>query len=372
MSTRRLRVHMPDGSSYEVRVGRGTIARFGESLRVCTDATKALLISDSVVSPLYGQRVREVLEESGFEVSDLCMPAGEENKNVDVARELWDAMSLLGFGRDDVVIALGGGVVGDMSGFVAATYMRGLDFVQVPTTLLSMVDASVGGKNGINTAIGKNLVGTFNQPIYVLDDLDFLATLPDREWTSAFAEIAKSAFLGSEHFYDWFTQNAHLLATHDIEATHDAILRCIEFKAGIVAADEQEQTGVRESLNYGHTLGHAIEALVGYGELTHGQAIAEGMRFAAYIAADAFDLSEDFVADQDILLDMLGLKSLEQLPDPEKLYEKMCSDKKTRDRSVRFVLPSRQGACETVTIPRGILMGYLESYASRKKANDKL
>ncbi|MBQ6585803.1 MAG: 3-dehydroquinate synthase, partial [Coriobacteriales bacterium] len=302
MSIRRLKVNMPGGVSYEVRIGKGTLKRFGECLREINDSKRCLLLSDNTVGNLYGKRVRKVLEAAGYEVVDLAMPDGEENKSLEVAGELWAAMAEVGFQRDDLVVALGGGVVTDMCGFVASTYMRGVEFVMLPTTLLAMVDASVGGKNGLNIAGHKNLVGTFQQPSYVLIDLSFLSTLPERQWLSAFAEIAKCSIMGNNQFFSWFVENRGKLMEADEETIQQAVIRCIEYKAAIVAKDEKEKDGTREVLNYGHTLAHAIESATNYdGTVTHGEAVAEGMRFAARLAAELLGTEISFVTDQDAL-----------------------------------------------------------------------
>lgn len=358
MSTRRLKVLMQDGSGYDIRVGHRLLVNLGVHLRDVSEATKAVVITDSNVGPAYMPLVRKGLEKADFEVFDLTMPAGEENKSLEVATELWDALALFGIGRDGVVIALGGGVVGDVAGFVAATYMRGIDCVQVPTSLLAMVDSSVGGKNALNLDAGKNLIGTFKQPLYVAADLATLDTLPQAEWENGFAEMAKSALIDSAEFSLWMGENAANLVAHDESAIQHAIVQSIVFKADVVARDEREQ-GLRECLNYGHTFGHALEAVAGYGVVSHGRAVAEGMRFAARMAIEAVETPEEFVQSQDNLLDALGLSPLEQAFSADALFDKMMSDKKVRGGEVRFILPKGPGSWEAVAVDPDLLKSYL-------------
>ncbi|NLG10122.1 MAG: 3-dehydroquinate synthase [Coriobacteriaceae bacterium] len=358
MSTRRLRVILEGGCTYDIRIGHGLLANLALQVREVSQATRAVVITDSEVGPLYLNDVKAGLQLAGFEVFDLSLPAGEESKSVVVAAELWDALALLGIGRDGVIIALGGGVVGDIAGFVAATYMRGIDFIQVPTTLLAMVDSSIGGKNGINLAGGKNLVGTFRQPSYVAADLVTLATLPDSEWDNGFAEIAKSAIIEGKDFTQWLLDNTDSLLAHSEDTVQQAIVRSLSFKAYVVAHDEQEK-GLRECLNYGHTFAHALEAVAGYGKVSHGRAVAEGMRFAARLAVEAIGVSEQFVKLQDDLLDGLGLMPIREAYSADKLFEKMFSDKKVRDSKLRFVLATKPGEWQAVVVDPDLIKIYL-------------
>lgn len=367
MSVRRLKINIPDDVSYEVRIGDGASRRLGAQLRECNTSERAVMIVDSTVAPLYGKSIRGVLEDSGYVVSDLEVPQGETSKSLAVAEELYNALALLGVGRDCLVVSLGGGVIGDLAGFVAATYMRGVDFAQVPTSLLAMVDASVGGKNAVNIEAGKNLVGTFRQPIAVCADTDFLASLPQTEWVCGLGEVAKSAIIGGAAFYSWLRDNVESLRAGDQVAASDAIAQCVAFKAGVVIKDVHEEAGVRECLNYGHTLGHALEVLAGYGNISHGLAVAEGMRFAARLAADVIDTPVDFVLEQDELLDSLGLASLDQAFDAGELCERMYADKKARGGQVRFVLPQGQGSWQLTEVGRDKLMEHLTAWQRSKE-----
>jgi 3-dehydroquinate synthase len=249
--------------------------------------------------------------------------------------------------------------------------MRGIPFVQVPTTLLSMVDSSVGGKTGINLPQGKNLVGTFTQPAYVCASVDTLSTLPAREWACGAAEVAKSAALDGDDFFFWLLENADKLAAGDLEVSQEVVKRCVVFKAGVVTADKCETKGVRECLNYGHTLGHAIELLSGYGHYSHGACVAEGMRFAALLgmlhkecASESrfVGTSPEFAQAQADLLDALHLPRLDFVPNPQDVLDAMKHDKKTRGGHVRFVLLSDVGQWETINVDDQLILEALERF----------
>ena len=357
-------VNIPGEEAYDVRIGGGVLANLGAHLRklpVFAESDRALVVTDENVAPLYRADAKEALAQAGFRVSDIAVPAGEGSKSVEVAGEIWEAMASLALGRDCVVVALGGGVVGDLAGFVAATYMRGVPVVQVPTTLLSMVDSSVGGKTGVNLAAGKNLVGAFKQPAYVCADTATLATLDEREWACGCAEIAKSAVIDSDDFFFWLVD-----AARDEVVVEEAIARSVVFKADVVAADKSESKGVRECLNYGHTLGHAVESLAGYGAFSHGAAVAEGMRFAARMAVSLVDAPLDLVETQDSLLDQLGLPALDWSAEPEAMLEAMKRDKKARRGQVRFVLPRDVGSWQLADVDDATILDHLNAWARSK------
>ena len=366
-------VSLPGERDYAVRIGTGVLDALGQNLREvekCAAAHDVLVISDSNVAPLYLSRAKASLAQAGYKVCDITVPAGETSKSVEVAAEIWSAMAQLALGRDCLVVALGGGVVGDLAGFVASTYMRGVSVVQVPTTLLAMVDSSVGGKTAVNLNEGKNLVGTFFQPAFVCADTSVLATLPQREWRCGCGEIAKSAVIDADDFFFWIFDHAAELAACDPDITAEAIARCIVFKAGVVALDKTESAGVRECLNYGHTLGHAIESCAGYGVFSHGACVAEGMRFAARVTAselaavdeEAAASAEEFAAAQGQLLDMLGLERLNCECTPEQLFDAMKRDKKVRGGELRFVLASDVAQWRVVSLSDDTVLGHLRSY----------
>ena len=351
-------VSLPGEDDYAVRIGAGVMSELGRNLREIgrfSETKDVLVITDSNVAPLYLAKTRESLAQAGFKVADIVVPAGEPTKSIEVAAEIWSAMAQLSLGRDCLVVALGGGVVGDLAGYVASAYMRGVPVVQVPTTLLAMVDSSVGGKTAVNLPEGKNLVGAFHQPSFVCADVDTLASLPEREWLCGFGEMAKSSVIDSDDFFFWMMDHAEALVAHDREAVAEAIARCVVFKADIVAQDKTESTGVRECLNYGHTLGHAIESSTGFGTFSHGACVAEGMRFAAFAAqgiltdADEGSLS-DFAEAQAELLDLLGLCKLDYDAATEELVAAMTHDKKSRGGEIRFVLASDVAAWKIVGV----------------------
>lgn len=362
-------VNIPGERPYDVRIGQGVLARLGASLRkipAFADAERALIITDSTAGPLYREAAKASLADAGFRLNDISVPAGEASKCIEVAGEIWEAMAQLALERDCVVVALGGGVVGDLAGFVAASYMRGVPVVQVPTTLLSMVDSSVGGKTGVNLEAGKNLVGAFKQPAFVCADTATLSTLDAREWACGCGEIAKSAVIDSDDFFFWLTDHAADLAAREPDVVAEAIARSVVFKADVVAQDKTESKGVRECLNYGHTLGHAIEALAGYGVYSHGAAVAEGMRFAARLGVTLVGTSMDFVEAQDQLLDALGLPTLPWSDTPDRILAAMKRDKKARRGVVRFVLPRDVGSWELVTVDDAVLLAFLDEWRSVK------
>ena len=354
-------------ASYNISVGRNALEHFGDTVLQLKPNVRIALISDETIGPTYGSIVKKRLTTAGFEAADFLIPAGEKSKNIDYAMQLWQALTQFGMTRSDVVVALGGGVVGDLAGFVAATYMRGIDFIQVPTTLLAMVDASVGGKTAIDIEQGKNLVGAFHQPIYVCADTRVLKSLSDEDWANGFAEIAKSSVICKQRsFYEWLRSNADGLYEHENDLLEEAIVRSVEFKASVVSKDEKEQ-GLRECLNYGHTLGHAIETCAGFGTIGHGRAVAEGMRFAARLAVEVLGAEIEFVQKQDSLLDSLGLQELAWTSTPERLLHVMKSDKKVRNNKVRFVLAKDFSSWETVEVPDETLMQHLEAWCIAKR-----
>lgn len=241
---------------------------------------QVMIVSNDTVAPLYLDRYKAALENLGKTVATCILPDGEKYKNIEHLNLIFDALLEAGFNRDCTVLALGGGVIGDMAGFASACFQRGVYFIQVPTTLLSQVDSSVGGKTGINHPLGKNMIGAFQQPQVVLADMSQLSTLPDRELSAGLAEVIKYALLGDEDFLVWLEANMEGLIARDEQLLAEAVYRSCAHKARIVANDEKEQ-GERALLNLGHTFGHAIESYLGYGEWLHGEAVATGMVMAA-------------------------------------------------------------------------------------------
>lgn len=368
MPTAKVVVNLSGGRSYDVRIGPGQLEGLGARIvGLFPEATAAAVITDSNVNPLYSATVRTSLREAGLPVTVMAVPAGEASKNVDCLCEIWRAMAAKKMDRNCLVVALGGGVVGDMAGFAAATYLRGVEYVQVPTSLLAMVDSSVGGKTAVDLEEGKNLVGAFKQPAYVCADTSTLATLDEREWACGCGEIAKSAVIDSDDFFFWLCDHAGQLAARDAAVVQEAITRCVVFKANVVACDEEERAGVRECLNYGHTLGHAIEKLSGYGTYSHGHAVAEGMRFAARLGSVLEGTPIDLVKAQDDLLDELNLPPLAFSAEPDRIIDAMLSDKKVRGGKVRFVLPRDVGSWTVREVDEETLRQHLDAWRRSKE-----
>ncbi|HET7562659.1 MAG TPA: 3-dehydroquinate synthase [Rhodanobacteraceae bacterium] len=334
---------------YPIRIGRGLLDA-ATDWRDVLRGGHALIVSDSNVAPLYARRLQDTLARAtgGVQVATLTLPAGEAHKNLDAVVAVFDALAALGATRDACVLALGGGVVGDIAGFAAACWMRGIDCVQCPTTLLAMVDASVGGKTGIDHPAGKNLIGAFHQPRAVIADLDTLATLPERELRAGFAEVVKTACIGDAEFFAWLESHADALQAREVTAFEHAIATCCRFKAGVVARDERE-TGERALLNFGHTFGHALEVETGFGTLLHGEAVAIGMLQAARLST-RLGMAGD--ADALRLRALLLRFGLPVDPPPglaaDALLARMRLDKKNRAGSLRLVLWRGIGRAEIV------------------------
>jgi len=266
--------------SYDIVVGEGLLETAGERIAPLMRGNSAVIISDDTVAPIYLDRVATSLEKSDIGVSSIVVPAGEQTKTFDHLQNLTERLFKASVERTTMLVALGGGVIGDLAGFAAAITMRGLDFVQIPTTMLAQVDSSVGGKTGINSAFGKNLIGAFHQPRLVLADLETLDTLPHRQLQAGYAEVVKYGLIDNIAFFDWLNSNGPSLLAGDRSAQRHAVLTSCATKASIVAEDEREH-GRRALLNLGHTFGHALEAETGYGEaLLHGEAVAIGMVMA--------------------------------------------------------------------------------------------
>jgi 3-dehydroquinate synthase len=345
-----IRLHLPPDRSYDIVCGRGILGQVGGRLSA-TGGRRAVVIADAAVSATHGRQVAESLAASGIQVLPVEIPAGEGSKSVAEAGRVWGLLADHAVDRNTHVVAVGGGVVGDLAGFVAATFARGIPVWQVPTTLVAQVDSAIGGKTGINLPAGKNLVGAFWQPSGVFADIDALATLPHREYVSGLAEVVKYGMIFDPDFFAWLEANAADLVARSPEPLMHAVERSAALKAAVVERDEREITGARAALNYGHTFAHAFETAAGYGRLLHGEAVAIGMSCAARLAADMGRLATDIPARQDALVARLGLPvSLAGVGplDGDELLAIMARDKKSLDRRLRFVLPSRIGAVALV------------------------
>ena len=342
--------------SYVVEIGAGLLD--SPKLAAQVPGAQAFVISDANVAPLYLERVRKSL--AGKRVDTLVIPAGEREKSLARFGEAMHALAAAGASRDVTVLALGGGVVGDLAGFAAACWMRGVRFVQLPTTLLAMVDSSVGGKTAVDLEAGKNLVGAFHQPAAVFADVATLATLPSRELRAGLAEVVKAAAIADADFFEWLEAHAEGLGSGDEAQLEHAIACSVAYKAGVVARDETER-GERMLLNLGHTFGHAIESAQGYGGLLHGEAVAVGMVLAAQLSAA---LGRAPLADArrlQTLLARLGLPT--EIPAglaPAELLQRMRLDKKALGGVPRLVLWRGLGQAEVVSdVPEAALLDAL-------------
>jgi 3-dehydroquinate synthase len=334
--------------TYEIEVGSGNLGGLGGFLLARGRPGHAVIIVDETVRRLYGKSAAASLVQAGIRADLLAVPPGEPTKSVAQADSLWQKLFELDADRQTWIVAVGGGVVGDLAGFVAATYARGLSFVQVPTTLLAQVDSSVGGKVGVNLPGGKNLVGAFWQPRGVLCDVSTLATLPDREYRAGLAEVVKMAVILDPAFLGWLEQNLSDLVVRDAEALGHVVAACCGIKARVVTDDERERTGARAVLNYGHTFAHAFESVAGYGSILHGEAVAIGMDCAARLAERLGRVDRPFVERQRALLLGLGLPVEPPQLDAGAVLSAMSHDKKTEHGELVFILPLRLGEVERV------------------------
>ena len=360
------RIRVPlRGRSYTIEIGGDSLDSAGERVRRLGDFSHGVIVTDENVEPLYAERLARSLSGVGLAIDLFVIPAGEESKSLDMARVLWEGLLSSGADRSTLVIALGGGVVGDLAGFVAATYARGIPYFQVPTTLLAMVDSSVGGKTGIDLAGGKNMVGAFHQPIGVLIDPTTLTTLPKREYRAGFGEVVKYAVSLDAGLFEFLEQKSAEIDRRQEDVLTQIIARCCRIKAGIVRADERETTGLRALLNYGHTFAHAYETAGEFTLFRHGEAVALGMLDALRLARrlGKKGRSEFLAVDTPLLrrqeklfraislptaLDAFDLPIKGKLAanwEHEALFALMLHDKKTLHQTPRFVLPTGLGRC---------------------------
>lgn len=364
-----IHVHLAgDGSadrSYDIRIGTDVVGEIGAAI-AHRSGTRAVVISDAAVAA-HAAAVTVALDANGIDTFSIAVPSGEASKSLAEAGRLWEMLAAQAVDRQTHLIAVGGGVVGDLTGFVAATFARGLPVWQVPTTLVAQVDSAIGGKTGINLNAGKNLVGCFWQPCGVFADIATLATLPDREFTSGLAEVVKYGMILDAEFFAWLESNAAALVARDPQRLVHAVERSAALKARVVAEDEREQTGLRAVLNYGHTFAHAFETAAGYGTLLHGEAVSIGMVCAARLAERLGRIGSDIVARQDALLAACHLpRSIPSLgASTDDLLAIMARDKKSIGGRLRFILPDRIGHVELVA---GIDPGLVASVITQRAA----
>ncbi len=343
--------------SYRIAIDSGMLANLGKSLRDFGFSSKTAVVSNPTVFSLYGSRVAESMRDAGFDVTVIVLPDGEEYKNLSSVERIYGEMLTAQLDRKSALIALGGGVIGDITGFAASTYMRGIDFIQVPTTLLAQVDSSVGGKTGVNHQLGKNMIGTFWQPRLVWIDIDTLKSLPSREFLSGIAEVIKYGVIRDEGFFYFLEKNRDkVLALDNDVLTHVVRLSC-EIKANVVSEDERE-SGLRAILNYGHTIGHALETVTGYKKYLHGEAVCVGMCAEAKLASAVGLLEDSQLMRLKALIEAYGLpSSLPDGVDSQLLISSMKLDKKTVSGDLTFILPEKIGK---VRIQRGLSLKEIE------------
>jgi len=329
--------------SYTIAIGSNMLKDIGKSLERFDFSKKAAIVSNPTVFDLYGKTLASSLSDSNFETIEIILPDGEEYKNLASVEKIYEQLLRMRFDRRSVLIALGGGVIGDITGYAASTYMRGIDFIQAPTTLLAQVDSSVGGKTGVNHTLGKNMIGTFWQPRLVWVDISTLHTLSRRNFLAGIAEIIKYGVIWDSAFFDFLERKREsLLSLNPDDITH-IIRRSCEIKADVVSRDERE-SGLRAILNFGHTIGHAIETATGYTTFLHGEAIAIGMHVEAIVAHEAGLIGSDEVSRIQHLLKTFGLPT--EIPagiDLNALFEAMKLDKKAVSGDVKFILPEQIG-----------------------------
>ncbi len=345
------KVFVETGTPYNIYIERGLIDSCGEYIKKLSNAKKVTVITDSNVAPHYQWRVRNSLEEQGFEVLTHIFTAGEQSKNLNSIADMYTALANFSMTRKDIIVALGGGVTGDMAGFAAATYLRGISFVQIPTSLLAQVDSSVGGKTGVDIAQGKNLVGAFHQPIAVLIDPDTLSTLPDLYVRDGMAEVIKYGCIKDARFFEKLqSENAH-------DHIEDVIETCVSIKRDVVNRDEKE-SGERMLLNFGHTLGHSIEKLYDFKGISHGMAVAIGMVLIAK-AGEKAGITADGTADRIIsLCQKYGLPTSEKFTF-EEMAQAAKNDKKTSGGSINLVLLHEIGNSFTKKVPLDELTDFI-------------
>lgn len=352
-----INVNLPE-QSYEIAIASGNLDNLGEQMSSLQLGKKILLVSNPTIFKYYGERAIASLKAANFEVVSCTLPPGERYKNLNSIQKLYDAALENRLERSSTMVALGGGVVGDMTGFAAATWLRGINVVQVPTTLLAMVDSAIGGKTGVNHPQGKNLIGAFHQPRLVLIDPEVLKTLPMREFRAGMAEVIKYGVIWDAELFAQMEASKNLNQHRYVkpELIDSILTRSCQAKADVVSKDEKE-AGLRAILNYGHTIGHAVESLTGYRLVNHGEAVGIGMVAAGQIAAELGMWRHEDTQRQDALIAKAGLPT--KLPagvDIEGIIEALQTDKKVKDGKVRFVLPTQIGVV-TVTdeVPSDII-----------------
>lgn len=347
MDLETVRVNLAE-RSYDIEIGSGNLGNVGAFINGLGDVSHIVILTDETVNELHLPTVAESLSDAGYRVDVLVVEPGEQTKCVDAASTLWETMLDCGADRKTLMMAVGGGVIGDLAGFLAATFARGIRFFQVPTTLLAQVDSSVGGKVGINLPGAKNMVGAFKQPLGVLIDTKTLDTLDDRQYRAGLGEVVKYGVIVDEPLFEQLEANVDKLNARDHDFLKQVVARCCRLKADVVENDETETTGLRAILNYGHTFAHAFEALAGYGEILHGEAVSVGMLCASRLAEKLGRIDATATERQEALLKGLHLMTETPEIDLDDAMGVMLKDKKVAHGKLRFILPTKIGHCELV------------------------
>lgn len=334
--------------SYTIYIDYSHLSRLPELMRDVIHFERVLVVTNTTVGELYGEQLLDVLNAGGYTPEILTLPDGERYKDIGTLQKIYDFLIENNFPRQSTIIALGGGVIGDIAGFAAATYMRGINFIQVPTSLLAMVDASVGGKVAVNHPLEKNLIGAFYQPKLVFINLEFLKTLPEEEFRCGYAEVIKYGVIRDGKFFEFLEDNTHNIFSLDKDALLKVVTTSCKIKADIVQQDERE-AGIRAILNFGHTIGHAIESLTRYSVYKHGEAVAIGMIAAARISARLEMMDTAEVERIWELIRKAGLPYRFKNIEPEDIVERIKKDKKVLGHKVRYILPRRIGLVEIVS-----------------------
>ncbi|MBN1309475.1 MAG: 3-dehydroquinate synthase [Chitinispirillaceae bacterium] len=344
--------------SYPIILENGTAQTLPSALKNAFPKSRFALVTNTVLAALYRGLITEWKEALGCVVYE--MPDGERYKTIETWSGILDVLLTSKLERSSIVIALGGGVVGDVAGFAAASFLRGVGYVQIPTTLLAMVDSSVGGKTAVDHPLGKNLIGAFHQPKLVYIDTSFLSTLPDREFVSGYAELFKNAFIGGREMFEFVLANHTAMAAKEMPVLLDGIRRSIAVKAGVVEKDECETSGLRATLNFGHTFAHALERYCNFEKVLHGEAVWWGMRCAITCSRQGGSINGEMTDDYDAIVKIMPKPPLPEKPDPQRLYEMMFTDKKIAQGKLHLVLPTIPGSSVVRNdIPEGVVRSVL-------------
>ena len=346
--------------SYPIYIGSGLLGK-PDLFKPHIAGQSIYVVSNTTVAPLYSKKLIQTNSRETKSVHEIILPDGESYKDWATLQKIFDVMLSKGADRKSVIIAIGGGVIGDMAGFAAASFMRGIRFIQVPTTLLAQVDSSVGGKTGINHPLGKNMIGAFHQPVAVIADLDTLKTLPPRELSAGLAEVIKHGAIADATFFDWIESHTKELLGCDPNAMSHAVERSCEIKSAVVAADEKE-SGIRAILNYGHTFGHAIESGLGYGEWLHGEAVGCGMVMAADLSARLGHIPSSDVTRIQELVTALGLPNCAPKLGNQRFFELMQIDKKSEGGEIRYITLEKIGRAKIEMADHAIVSQTLSAY----------